>query len=99
MQPDKKSENAANSPVFRRTIRIYGLLSDPRKIEFLRTFVSGEGCEVVARSAGCSYEDIVPNLGDRYGQPTTVAVSPKLGNRDFNGLRNFAELKSVPLKD
>ena len=56
---------------------------------------------MVARSAGCSYEDIVANLEDRYGQPATVAaaciekltVGPKLGNRDFNGLRNFAELQ------
>ena len=44
---------------------------------------------MVAQSAGCSYKDIVPNLGDRYGQPAVVAaaciekmvVGPKLGNR------------------
>ena len=61
--------------------------------------MSGEAYDVVARSAGCSYEDIVANLEHRYGQPATVAaaciekltVGPKLGNRDFNGLRNFAE--------
>ena len=76
-----------------------GLLSDAQKIEFLPTFVTGETYDVVARSAGCSYEDIVANLEDRHGQPATVGaaciqgltVRPKLGNRDFKGLRNFAE--------
>ena len=59
--------------------------------------MTGEACDFVGRSAGCSYEDIVANLEDRYGQPATVAaaqeltVGPKLGNRDFRGLRNFAE--------
>ena len=102
MQPVKFSGNAADFLVFRRRIRDNledGLLSDAQKIEFLPKFVSGEAYDVVARSAGCSYEDIVANLEDRYGQPATVAavciekltVGPKLGNRDFNGLRNFAE--------
>ena len=102
MQPVKFSGNAADFPVFRRRIRDNledGLLSDAQKIEFLPKFVSGEAYDVVARSAGCSYEDIVANLEDRYGQPATVVaaciekltVGPKLGNRDFNGLRNFAE--------
>ena len=102
MQPVKFSGNAADFPVFRSRIRDNledGLLSDAQKIEFLPKFVSGEAYDVVARSAGCSYEDIVANLEDRYGQPATVAaaciekltVGPKLGNRDFNGLRNFAE--------
>ena len=102
MQPVKFSGNAADFPVFRSRIRDNledGLLSDAQKIEFLQKFVSGEAYDVVARSAGCSYEDIVANLEDRYGQPGTVAaaciekltVGPKLGNRDFNGLRNFAE--------
>ena len=61
--------------------------------------MTGEAYDVVARSAWCSYEDIVANLEDRYGQPATVAaaciekltVGPKLGNRDFKGLRNFSE--------
>ena len=62
---------------------------------------------MVARSTGCSYEDIVANLKDRYGQPATVAaaciekltVGPKLGNRDLNGLRNFAEQLQCAAKD
>ena len=102
MQPVKFSGNAADFPVFRRRIRDNfedGLLSDAQKIEFLPNFVSGEAYDVVARCAGSSYEDIVANLEDRYGQPATVAaacidkltVGPKLENRDFNGLRNFAE--------
>ena len=102
MKPVKFSGNAADFLVFRRRIRDNledGLLSDAQKIEFLPKFVSGEAYDVVARSAGCSYEDIAANLEDRYGQPATVAAAciekltggSKIGNRDFNGLRNFAE--------
>ena len=102
MLPMKFSESAADFPVVRRRIRDNledGLLSDAQKIEFLPKFVTGEAYDVVARSEGCSYEYIVANLEDRYGQPATVAaaciaeltVGPKLGNRDFKGLRNFAE--------
>lgn len=54
---------------------------------------------MVAQSVRCLYEDIVANLEAHYGQPATVVaaciekltVGPKLGNRDFNGLCNFAE--------
>ena len=52
-----------------------GLLSDAQKIEFLPKFVTGEAYDVVERSARCSYEDIVANLEDRYGQPATVATA------------------------
>ena len=97
MQPVKLSGSAAYSPVFRGRIRDNledGLLSDAQKIEFLPKFVTDEAYDVVARSAECSYEDIVANLEDRCGQPATVAVAciekltvgPKLGNRDFIGL-------------
>ena len=102
MQPVKFSGSAAVFPVFRRRIQDNledGFLSDAQKIEFLPKFVTGEAYDVVSRSAGCSYEDIVANLEDRYGQPATVVaayiqeltVGPKLGNRDFKGLRDFAE--------
>ena len=30
---------------------------------------------MVARCVGCSYEDTVANLGDRYGQLATVAAA------------------------
>ena len=54
---------------------------------------------MVERSERCSYDDIVAILEERYGQPAAVAAAciemlttgPKLGNRDFKGLRNFAE--------
>ena len=52
-----------------------GLLSDAQKIEFIPKFVTGEAYDVVERSARCSYEDIVANLEDRYGQPATVATA------------------------
>ena len=52
-----------------------GLLSDAQKIEFIPKFVTGEAYDVVERSARCSYEDIVANLEDRYGQPATVAAA------------------------
>ena len=80
MQPVKFSGNAANFPVFWKRIRDnieYGLFSDAQKIEFLRNFkfASGERCDVVARSARCLYEEFVANLGDRNGQPATVATA------------------------
>lgn len=52
-----------------------GLLSDAQKIEFMPKFVTGEAYDVVERSARCSYENIVANLEDRYGQPATVATA------------------------
>lgn len=102
MQPVKFSGNAADFPIFRKRIRNNledGLLSDAQRIEFLPKFVTGEAYEVVERAAGCSYDDIVAMLEERYGQPAAVAAAciemltlgPKLGNRDFKGLRNFAE--------
>ena len=102
MQPVIFSGSVADFPVVRRRIRDnleHGLLSAAQKVEFLSKFVTGEAYDVVARSAGCSYEDIVATLKDCYGQPATVAaaciekltVGPKLGNRDLKGLRNFAE--------
>lgn len=57
------------------TILEDGLLSDAQKIEFIPKFVTGEAYDVVERSARCSYEDIVANLEDRYGQPATVATA------------------------
>lgn len=74
-------------------------MSDAQRIEFLPKLMSGEAYEVVERSAGCSYDDIVAILEERYGQPAAVAAAcieilttgPKLGNRDFKGLRYFAE--------
>ena len=68
--------------------------------------MTGEAYDVVARSAGCPYKDILANLEDRYGQPATVTaaciqeltVGPKLGNRDFKGLRNFAEQLQCAIK-
>ena len=77
MQPEF-SGSAADFPVFRKRIRDDledGLLSDAQKIEFLPKFVTGEAYDVVERSARCSYEDIVANLEDRYGQPATVAAA------------------------
>ena len=102
MQPVKFSGNPANFPILRRRIRDNledGLLSDAQRIEFHPKFVSGEAHEVVERSAGRSYDDIVAILEERYGQPAAVAAAciemlttgPKFGNRDFKGLRNFAE--------
>ena len=70
MQPVKLSGSAAYFPVFRGRIRDNledGLLSDAQKIEFLPKFVTDEAYDVVARSAECSYEDIVANLEDRCG--------------------------------
>ena len=110
MQPVKFSRSAAVFPVFRRRIEDNledGFLSDAKKIEFLPKFVTGEAYDVVSRSAGCSYEDIVANLEDRYGQPATVAaaciqeltVGPRLGNREFKVYVTLQNNSSVPPRD
>ena len=68
MQPVKFSGSAADFPFFRRRIVDNledGLLSNAQKMEFLPKFVTGVAYDVVARSAACSYEDIVANLEDR----------------------------------
>ena len=63
MQPVKFNWSAADFPVFRRKIRDNledGLLfTDAQQIKFLLKFVTGEAYDVVARSAGCPYEDIL----------------------------------------
>ena len=107
MQPVKFSGNAADFPIFRRRVRDNledELLSDAQRIEFLPKFVSGEAYEVVERSVGFSYDDIIATLEERYGQPAAVAAAcinmlttgPKLGNRDSKGLLNNC---SVPHED
>ena len=110
MQPVTFSGSAADFPVFRRGIRDNledDLLSDVQKIEFLPKFVTGEAYDVVTRSAGCSYEDIVAHLEDGYGQPAAVAaaciqeltVGPKLGNRDLRVYVTLQDNSSVPPRD
>ena len=109
MQAVKFNWSGADFSVFRRKIQDNledGLLTDVQQIEFLPKFVTGEAYDVVARSAGCPYKDIVANLEDCYGQPATVTaaciqeltVGPKLGKRDFKGLRNFAEQLQCAIK-
>ena len=68
MQPVKFSGSTAEFPFFRRRILDNledGLLSNAQKIEFLPKSVTGVAYDVVARSAACSYDDIVANLEDR----------------------------------
>ncbi|PFX27060.1 hypothetical protein AWC38_SpisGene8268 [Stylophora pistillata] len=69
----KDREDVAAEELYQARRSVGGYLA--RKIEFLPKFVTGEAYDVVARSAGCSYVDIVANLEDRYGQPATVAAA------------------------
>ncbi|KAK3726801.1 hypothetical protein QZH41_007206 [Actinostola sp. cb2023] len=102
MQPIKFTGNPADYPTFRNRLKDNledGILSDTQKSEFLPKFLSGEAYEVAERISGCSYEDTMKILEQRYGQPGTVAAAcienltrgPKLQNTDYTGLRNFAE--------
>ncbi|KAK3745999.1 hypothetical protein QZH41_017318, partial [Actinostola sp. cb2023] len=102
MQPIKFTGNPAHYPTFRNRLKDNledGILSDTQKSEFLPKFLSGEAYEVAERISGCSYEDTMKILEQRYGQPGTVAAAcienltrgPKLQNTDYTGLRNFAE--------
>ncbi|KAK3727750.1 hypothetical protein QZH41_005214 [Actinostola sp. cb2023] len=102
MQPIKFTGNPADYPTFRNRLKDNledGILSDTQKSEFLPKFLSGETYEVAERISGCSYEDTMKILEQRYGQPGTVAAAcienltrgPKLQNTDYTGLRNFAE--------
>ena len=79
MQPVKFIGSTADFSVVRRRIRDNledGFLSDAQKIEFLPEFVTAEAYNVVARSAGCSYEDIVADLEDRYANQLRSRLPP-----------------------
>ena len=84
MQPVKFIGSTADFSVVRRRIRDKdgmewmedGFLSDAQKIEFLPEFVTAEAYNVVARSAGCSYEDIVADLEDRYANQLRSRLPP-----------------------
>ena len=78
MQPVKFIGSTADFSVVRRRIRDNledGFLSDAQKIEFLPEFVTAEAYNV-ARSAGCSYEDIVADLEDRYANQLWSRLPP-----------------------
>lgn len=100
MRPITFQGSSSDFPIFRNCIRDNlqdGLLTDAQKVEFLPKFLSGEAYEVVERASGCSYDDIVKLLKDRYEHPAAVAaacnekliIGPKLTYGDNKGLRNF----------
>ena len=79
MQPVKFIGSTADFSVVGRRIRDNledVFLSDAQKIEFLPEFGTAEAYNVVARSAGCSYEDIVADLEDRYANQLRSRLPP-----------------------
>ena len=102
IQPVKFTGNPSDYPTFRDRIRDNledNVLTDSQKVEFLPKFLAREPLEVVERVSGCTCNEIITILEERYGQPATVAAAcikgltegPRLANSDYTGLLNFAE--------
>ena len=48
------------------------LLTDAQRVEYLPKFVTGEALEVVNENRGCSFNDIMKTLEERFGQTIRV---------------------------
>jgi len=48
------------------------LLTDAHRVEYLPKFVTGEALEVVKRNRGCSFNNIMKTLEERFGQTIRV---------------------------
>ena len=102
IQPVKFTGNPSDYPTFRDRIRDNledNVLTDSQKVEFLPKFLAHEPLEVAERVSGCTYNEIITILEEKYGQPAIVAAAcikgltegPRLANSDYTGLLNFAE--------
>ena len=102
MQPTQFSGNQVDFPFFRDQIRTHlesDLLTDSQRVEYLPKFVPGEALEVVKRNRGCSFNDIMKTLEERFGQAIRVTkaciedlvAGPRLTYWDNIGLMNFSE--------
>ena len=48
------------------------LRTDAQRVEYLPKFVTGEALEVVNGNRGCSFNDIMKTLEERFGQTIRV---------------------------
>ena len=102
IKPTQFSGNPAEFPFFREQVRTHlesDLLTDAQQVEYLPKFVAGEALEVVKRNRGCTFNEIMKTLEERFGQAVRVtqacveelASGPKLAYGDNIGLLNFSE--------
>lgn len=109
MQPTRFSGNPVDFPFFRDQMRTHlesDLLTDAQRVEYLPKFVTGEALEVVKRNRGCSFNDSMKTLEERFGQTIRVTqaciedlvAGPKLTYGDNIGLMNFSEKLNAATK-
>ena len=76
------------------------LLTDAQRVEYLPRFVTGEDLEVLKRNRGCSFNDIMKTLEERFGQTIRVTqaciedlvAGPRLTYGDCIGLMIFSKM-------
>ena len=109
MQPTRFSGNPVDFPFFREQMRTHlesDLLTDAQRVEYLPKFVTGEALEVVKRNRGCSFNDIMKTLEERFGQTIRVTqaciedlvAGTRLTYGDNIGLMNFSEKLNTATK-
>ncbi|XP_022784666.1 LOW QUALITY PROTEIN: uncharacterized protein LOC111325175 [Stylophora pistillata] len=100
--PTQFSGNPAEFPFFREQTRTHlesELLNDAQRVDYLPKFLKGEALKVIQRNRGCSYDDLMRTLKERFGQPIQVSQAyiedlvsgPRLTYGDSVSLQNFAE--------
>ena len=107
--PTQFSGHPAEFPFFRDQVRIHlesELLTDAQRVMYLPKFLTGDALEVVNRNRGCSYEELLKTLEERFGQAVQVTqacmeelvAGPKLDSGDNVSLLNFAEKLNTATK-
>ena len=102
IKPTQFSGNPAEFPFFREQVRTHlesDLLTDAQQVEYLPKFVAGEALEVVKRNRGCTFNEIMKTLEERFGQAVRMTQAcveelssgPKLAYGDNIGLLSFSE--------
>ena len=100
--PTQFSGHPADFPFFRDQVRTHlegDLLTDAQRVMYLPKFLTGEALDVLNRNRGCSYEELLKTLEERFGQPIQVTqacieelvAGAKLDSGDTVSLLNFAE--------
>ena len=72
------------------------LLTDAQRVEYFPKFVTGEALEVVNRNRGCSFNEIMKTLEERFGHTIRVTeaciedlvAGPRLTYEDCIGLEH-----------
>ena len=107
--PTQFSGHPADFPFFRDEVRTHlesELLTDAQRVMYLPKFLTGEALEVVNRNRGCSYEELLKTLEERFGQAVQVTQAcieelvdgPKFESGDSVSLLNFLEKLNTATK-